>query len=193
MPEVPAVKHQAQPQCPRPRAGNLTLRQETTDGARETKKYKEIIRLNPSMQLAMVFVHCHGGRGFWLKGIKGESCEMHVTHCDKILPSILRRKILINELFLSPINNCSLQFSVYPWFFRLKLGLPHVKGDINPLCSYSTTWSCSFSQDEHHSMDVWTAQSCKLTVPFHVNFCFCSDDVSSFKLPETTRTHGSIL
>lgn len=67
MPEIPAMEHQAQPQCPRPRAGNLTLRQETTDGARETKKYKEKIRLNPSMQLAMVLVHCHGGRGFWLE------------------------------------------------------------------------------------------------------------------------------
>lgn len=94
-PGVPAEKHQAQPQCPRPRAGGLTLRQETTDGARETKKYKEIIRLNPSMQLA-VFVRCHGGKGFWLRRAKGESCEMHVIDHAKILPSILRKIILIN-------------------------------------------------------------------------------------------------
>lgn len=105
MPEVPAMEHQAQPQCPHPRAGTLTLRQETTDGARETK-YKEKIRLTPSMQLAMVFVHCHGGKGFWLKTVKGESCEMHVTHFAKILSSILKKKILMSELFLSLINNC---------------------------------------------------------------------------------------
>lgn len=114
MPEVPAMKHQAQPQRPRPRAGNLTLRQETTDGARETKKYKEIITLNPSMQLAMVFVLYHGGKGFCLKGVKRECCELHVTHYAKILPSILGKKFLINELFLLLINNCSLQLSVCP-------------------------------------------------------------------------------
>lgn len=192
VPEVLAVKHQAQPQCPHPRAQSLTLKQETTDGARETKKYKEIIRLNPSMQLAMVFVHCHGGKGFWLKRVKGESCEMHVTQYAKILPLILRRIILINELFLSLINNCSLQLPVYPWFFRLKFGLSRAKGDINTLCSYNTMWSCSFSQDElpqHAHMNCAELQA----VPFCVDLCFCSDDVSSLKLPETTRTHGSIL
>lgn len=146
MPEVPAVEHQAQPQRPCPRARNLTLRQETTDGARETKKYKEIITLNPSMQLAMVFVLCHGGKGLWLKRVKRECCEMHVTHYAKILPSILGKKILINELFLPLINNCSLQFFSLSLIFQAKAWLTPCH--INPLCSYSTMWSCSFSQDE---------------------------------------------
>lgn len=160
-----------QPQCPHPRAGNSTLRQETTDGARETKKYREIIKLNPSMQLAMVFVHCLGGKGFWLNRVKGQSCEMLVTHDAKILPSILRKKILINQLFLSLINTGSLELSVFPRFFRLKLGLPHVKGGINPL--FSTTWSCSFSQGEVSQHGRMNCPELKLTVPFPAHFCFC--------------------
>lgn len=52
--------------------------------------------------------------------------------------------------------------------------------ETSALCGAVTQWGVPASHRmREHSMDVWTVWSHKLTVTGHVNFFFCSEDVSS--------------